>query len=174
MQNDILNNDQRQTGNNIIININNHINNNLISNHNFLNTTGNKINIKENSEENIPKNTVNIIFNNSNRKLSELKNLDKDIRVKKQLSFNRDNDNDRNLNNINSNEKTEETKLNDEKIFEVKENYLYVTLNRLIYSENCLVFYYINIIFAVISLLLSLVLLLYVEKNFGNYLYIFA
>jgi hypothetical protein len=122
-----------------------------------------------NSPHNIPKNKVNIIFNNSSRKESQLKNLDERIKPIKHASFNNfENDNDRNINNMNSNEKTEETKLNDEKIFEVNENCVYVTLNRLIYSENCLVYYYIIILITVISLLFSLVVLLFIETNLGK------
>jgi len=101
-----------------------------------------------------------------------LKNLDERIRTGKHASFNNfENDNDRNIHN--SNEKTEEAKLNDEKIFEVNENWVYVTLNRLIYSEKCLVYYYINILIAVISLLFSLGVLLFIEKNLGKIVLIY-
>jgi len=165
----MVNSDQKQGGNSIIININNHINNNLITNHNILNTTGNKINNHEYSPENIPNNNVNIIFQNSSRKISELKILDKKLRASKQYTFNNfENENDRNINNINSNEKTEETKLNDEKIFDINENCVYITLNRLLYSENCLIFYYINFVFSVVLLLLSLVNLIYVDKKLSK------
>ena len=137
----------------------------------ILNTTGNKINNDENSPENIPNNNVNIIFRNSSRKISEFKNVDKKIRKRKQLSINNfENENDRNVNIINGNEKTEEAKLNEEKIFEINENWVYITLNRLIYSNNCLVFYYINIVFGVVLLLISLVNLLCVEKKLSKIL----
>jgi len=94
-----------------------------------------------------------------------LKNLERKRRTNKHNNSFKNFENEKKFNNLNNNERTEETKFNDEKIFEIKENCIYVTLNRLIYSYNCLLFYYINIALTVILFLLSLVKILYIEDS---------
>lgn len=147
-----MNIDKKIPGNNIIININNHINNNILSNNNILNTTANNIN---KSPEN--NNKVKIILRNTNIKNFNHLNYinDKDI-LKKKSSLE-----DFEKNNI---EKHEEFRLNDDKIFEMKQNCFYVSMNRLIYSEKCLNFYYINILIAITLFSLSIIKLCFVNN----------
>lgn len=61
------------------------------------------------------------------------------------------------------NEKTEETKLNEDKLLDPSPNILYVALTRLLYSDRCLHFYYINMTIALISLLVSILKLMIVK-----------
>lgn len=114
--------------------------------------------------DNIP-NNVNIIFRNSTRDDPGLQNINKIIRLKKQNSnLNVETEKNINANNLN-NYKTEEGKLFEDKFFGINQNCVYVMLNRLLYSDKCLYFYYFNMVLALMLLAISVVKVFILGNN---------